>query len=153
VSGAEVNFETEEDEFYRTCPRCQSRQLIQIIHGMPAFRDEFQQSTYAARDRQGQWYYRTPEEFEAERRLARESGVDLASPRLNYTHYYGSADGPFFELAGCCIEYGDPSVYLNSTCRACGLVFGFSEDHRNDELAEGEEYDDDFFIEDEEDED
>ena len=147
---SDIDFEIDEDPFYKRCPRCQSQQLIQVVHGMPAFREEFNESTYAARDSQGVWHYRTPEEYEAERRAARESGVDSANPRLNYTHYYGRADGAFYELAGCVMEFGDPSVYLNNTCRACGLIFGYGDDERNDELLEGEEYDDEFFDDEEE---
>ena len=133
------------DPFYDECPRCHSTQLIKVIHGMPMFRDEFEQRTYAARDAEGVWHYRT----EQDRHEPSEASLEYEAfderifpdaPHLFFTSYYGTPQGALYELAGCVIMMGDPSALLNTTCRACGLRYGFQDDDRNDE-EEPQEFD------------
>ncbi len=137
------------DPFYDECPRCHSTQLIKVIHGMPMFREEFQHQTYAARDAEGVWHYRT----EQDRHESTEESPEYETfdprifpdvPHLYFTSYYGTPEGALYELAGCVIMMGDPSALLDTTCRACGLRYGFRDDDRNDE-EEPREFDYELF--------
>ena len=103
------------------CPRCASPRLCTTVHGLPEFSEFVQTKVWAARDISGVWHYRTVE-------------PDYAAESLDFSSFLGDIDGEIFDFAGCTIAFGDETVYLNHSCRDCGLRFGYSEDERCDEF-------------------